>query len=276
MTIDAYPFVDAPLARLLEGAEAHANSRFVESRARIAPEVGACWMRAGGAAAMFDGVGSPLTQTFGLGLSEPVTVDGLHTIESFFESRGSDVFQEVSPIADLSALALLTERGYRPCELTSVMFRPLQTAVAAEPGHASATARPARPEELARWAELTMRGWSEASGVVEFMRDFNKVVAGAEDAYPFMAEIDGDSVASGLLTMHDGVALLAGASTVPEARGRGAQRALLAARLRFAAEHGCPLAMMCAAPGSGSQRNAERHGFRIAYTRIKWRKHTQR
>ena len=30
--------------------------------------------------------------------------------------------------------------------------------------------------------------------------------------------------------------------------------------------------MMCAQPGSASQRNAERHGFRIAYTRMKWRK----
>jgi hypothetical protein len=29
---------------------------------------------------------------------------------------------------------------------------------------------------------------------------------------------------------------------------------------------------MGALPGSGSQRNAERHGFRIAYTRIKWRR----
>ena len=28
--------------------------------------------------------------------------------------------------------------------------------------------------------------------------------------------------------------------------------------------------MMGALPGSASQRNGERHGFRIAYTRIKW------
>jgi hypothetical protein len=27
---------------------------------------------------------------------------------------------------------------------------------------------------------------------------------------------------------------------------------------------------MVTQPGSGSQRNAERHGFRIAYTRTKW------
>jgi len=28
--------------------------------------------------------------------------------------------------------------------------------------------------------------------------------------------------------------------------------------------------MMVAAPGSASQRNAERNGFRVAYTRTKW------
>jgi hypothetical protein len=41
----------------------------------------------------------------------------------------------------------------------------------------------------------------------------------------------------------------------------------------FFREHGAPIfiAMMGALPGSGSQRNAERHGFRIAYTRVKWR-----
>ena len=70
--------------------------------------------------------------------------------------------------------------------------------------------------------------------------------------------------------IHEGVALLAGASTIPSARNRGAQRALLEARLRHAASQGCDLAMMGASPGSTSQKNAERQGFRIAYTRIKW------
>jgi hypothetical protein len=74
------------------------------------------------------------------------------------------------------------------------------------------------------------------------------------------------------LSIHECVALFAGASTIPGRRGLGAQRALLDARLRFAADQRCDLAMMCAAPGSASQRNAERHGFRIAYTRIKFRR----
>jgi hypothetical protein len=58
---------------------------------------------------------------------------------------------------------------------------------------------------------------------------------------------------------------------VPDGRHRGAQLALLAARLNVASGLGCDLAMMAALPGSGSQRNAERNGFRIAYTRTKWR-----
>jgi hypothetical protein len=40
--------------------------------------------------------------------------------------------------------------------------------------------------------------------------------------------------------------------------------------VNLAVSRGCDLAMVCIEPGSASQRNAERQGFRIAYTRIKW------
>jgi hypothetical protein len=54
-------------------------------------------------------------------------------------------------------------------------------------------------------------------------------------------------------------------------RRHGLQAALLEARLRYAFERGSLLAMMVTEAGSQSQRNAERQGFRIAYTRTKWR-----
>jgi hypothetical protein len=103
------------------------------------------------------------------------------------------------------------------------------------------------------------------------MLDLMRGSARRAKALPFLAELDGRPVAAGALSITDGVALLAGASTIPEARKQGAQLALLGARLRYAVERGCDLAMMCAQPGSASQRNAERHGFRVAYTRTKWR-----
>jgi GNAT superfamily N-acetyltransferase len=86
-----------------------------------------------------------------------------------------------------------------------------------------------------------------------------------------VAEVDGQMIAAGALCIGEGVALLAGACTIPEWRKQGAQRALLENRLRYGALQGCDLAMMVAAPGSASQRNAQRQGFHIAYTRIKWR-----
>jgi len=53
------------------------------------------------------------------------------------------------------------------------------------------------------------------------------------------------------------------------------QAALLQERMRYAFDHGCDLAMLVAEAGSESQRNAERKGFRIAYTRMKWRLSSQ-
>ena len=87
----------------------------------------------------------------------------------------------------------------------------------------------------------------------------------------FIAELDGKPGAAGALCLHDGVALFAGASTIPEMRRRGLQAALLEARKRYAFDTAIELAMMVTEAGSQSQRNAERQGFRIAYTRTKWR-----
>ena len=271
MTPQSFPFVDLDLARRLEGTEGHANAKFVESRARRVPETGACWTEVAGTYGLFDGVGSPCTQTFRLGMFEPVTDSALDTLETFFASRGSDTFHEVSPLADPSALTLLNARGYRPCELTSVLFQPLPISGDDLASQNLIVGRIA-PTEQGLWAETAVRGWGASAELREFMSSFGSTSAGAEDTYPFLATLDGAPVATGSLVMCNDVALLAGASTVPEARGRGAQRALLGARLRFASSMGCTIAMMCAAPGSSSQRNAERSGFRIAYTRVKWHK----
>lgn len=77
-------------------------------------------------------------------------------------------------------------------------------------------------------------------------------------------------VATGLIVCHNDVALLAGASTLPAYRGRGVQNALLHARLAYAVANNCDVAMVVTEPGSPSQRNAERNGFRVAYTRTQW------
>ena len=214
---------------------------------------------------------APLSQTFGLGLFSPPTPAQLDELESFFRDRGADVFHEVSPLADPAVLTVLPERGYHPVELTSVMHMRL-TARGAPAREAPSTlvVRTVTKDEADVWAETAARGWGDTPELAAFVRELGSVTAQSRGTVCFVAEWSGQPIAAAALGIHDGVALLAGASTDPAFRGRGAQAALLDARLRHAVSTGCDIALMGAAPGSGSQRNAERQGFRIAYTRIKW------
>ena len=265
---------DHALSCRLERAEMCANARFVEARARVAPDSGAHWIEVAGAYAMFDAPHSPCTQTFGLGLFQMPAAADMDRIEAFFMDRGAPVMHEVSPLADKALLPMLHERGYRPLELSNVLFLPVGgEASAASPsagGGDSLRARIVGGDEKDLWARTMAEGWREFTEFADYVRDLTAVSAAIEGNTLFLAELDGRPIAAGGLAMHGGVALLAGASTIPEWRRRGAQNLLLASRLHHAARSGCDLAMFCAEPGSSSQRNAQRHGFQIAYTRIKW------
>ncbi len=262
-------FADLDLARRLERAERDAKARFVEARARLDPPVSAEWVDVNGTYAMFDGAASLLTQTFGFGMWSPATAADLERIERFYDERSAPVHHEVCPLADPAHLDCLGERGYRPMELSNVLYR---STAPSSPAATAVTVRIAEGEARTVWADTLTQGWSDQHEVAAVIGDFARVMAARSDAWLFLAEEARGAIAAGSLSIAGGVALLAGASTIPEARRRGAQSALLAARLAFAAGAGCDVAMLVALPGSGSQRNAERHGFRVAYTRTKWRR----
>lgn len=268
---ESLPFSDITLSRRLERAEARSNAEFVEARAKLFPDSGAQWIEVAGAYVMYDGVASPLTQTFGLGLFQPATSAEMDVIEEFFRERGAEVFHEVSPLAEPTSLAVLNERGYQPIEFTSVMYRPVGSNTNLRTSHNERIrVRLIEDGEQELWARTAAKGWSEFSELADFIYEIGRVSAESTHAFSFLAELDGQQIATGALSICDRVALLAGASTIPEARRQGAQLALLESRLRYASEQGCDIATMGALPGSASQRNAERHGFRIAYTRTKW------
>jgi len=271
----AYQFADIDLARRLERAEAHGNVEFVEARKRAFPDRDAAWVEVAGTYAMFDGVGSPVTQTFGLGIFEPITAEQLSEIEEFFRSRGAEVFHEVCPLADPSVFDLIRERDYKPVEFSNVLYRPIDRDLRLQGSRNNEIkVRVVEKDEVDLWAETACEGWSEFPEVTDFLKELNQVRAHST-GLSFLAELNGQPIAAGALTIAGGIALLAGASTVPSARRQGAQNALLEERLRYAAAQGCTDAMMVTLPGSGSQRNSERNGFRIAYTRTKWRQDLQ-
>jgi len=219
---------------------------------------------------VFDGVDSPITQSFGLGIFEELSSDSLDVIEHFFLDRAAPVLHEVSPLAGVAALDLLCKRNYRPIEISNVLYRSVEQPTAESQSQISV--RIIGLEEAQLWANVSARGWAhEHPELMDFLLQLGVISAARKDGLCFLAAVDGEPGAAGVLSIHDNVALFGGASTIPELRCRGLQAALLHERMRYAFDHGCDLAMMVTLPGSESQRNAERKGFQIAYTLTKWK-----
>src|SRR6185369_2401848 len=97
------------------------------------------------------------------------------------------VFHEVSPLADPSTLPLLNSRGYRPIEMSTVLFRGLEFGVPPLGGEDSPlkaglkTAIQTRiigESEADLWAATSAAGWStEMEGLEDFMLGFGKIAA---------------------------------------------------------------------------------------------------
>jgi GNAT superfamily N-acetyltransferase len=265
------------LARRLEATDALAGVEFACSWARLNSFTGQVVLPVAGGHAGFGGVDSPVTQAFGLGLNGPVTEADMAAMEEFYQSHGAPVNIETCPLADPSLLNLLNERSYRPIEYSNVFVRELgRTDVQAWPDPTSSVkVRKPAIEEVTDYSVVVIKSFLENAEVSSQLVDVFTSCFHAAGTFFFIAELDGVSAGGGMMSIHQGVASLGGAGTLPEFRNRGVQKALLLARLATAAKNGCDLAMVATAPGSGSQRNVERQGFRVVYTRTKFLKDFQ-
>jgi ribosomal protein S18 acetylase RimI-like enzyme len=107
-------------------------------------------------------------------------------------------------------------------------------------------------------------------GAPEAFRDLLTPLYQMENSVSFAACVGGEPVAcgTGLVIPEHRILALCGAGTEVEFRGRGVQTALLQARLAAAAAAGCEYAVVVTQGGTTSQRNCERLGFRVAYSKI--------
>lgn len=270
-------FSDLSLASRLEMTDALAGVEFARAWARFNSFDGIVSLPVAGGHAAFGGIESPLTQAFGLGLNGPVTEADMAALEEFYTALGAPVNLETSPLADVSLLRLLNERGYRPIEYSNVFARELSTSdlgVWPDP-KSNVSVRFAKPDEAEEYSSIVGRSFLEGAEIPQSLLDIFKSCFQAVGAFFFLAEIGGAAAGGGMMSVHRGVASLGGAGTLPEFRNRGVQRALLLARLAAAAKSGCEFAMVATNPGSGSQRNVERLGFRLVYTRTKFLRELQ-
>jgi MOSC domain-containing protein YiiM/GNAT superfamily N-acetyltransferase len=144
-------------------------------------------------------------------------------------------------------------------------------AAAAEPAIPGLTIREVGPAEAALWAEAPEPAADRddrrpRSLAAEAWHATTPLVAETPGHHLFLAELDGRPVGAGLLVRRGRTGLIRAGAVHPDARGRGIQRALIAARARVAGEHGCDTVSSHAEPDSTSIRNLAALGFRPVHT----------
>ncbi len=258
-------FIDLEFARRLEMAET-TGPDCVEAIRRAKPSRHIAVETIAGGVAFFGGPAFPANQIVGMGLYREVTSDDVDRVEHFYRSLGVPSTVVVSPLADPALVALLGQRGYRIAEFNSVLIRRIAAAEPFTPPAGLAIERVAA-ETATLWRRTIARGFSDVVLVSEDVFDGFASLPGSLD---FLARVEGKVAGgcSGRIIAEARIAALYGTATLPEFRRHGVQSTVIACRLHEAALAGCEYAVVSTQPGSGSQRNMERRGFRVAYTKV--------
>jgi ribosomal protein S18 acetylase RimI-like enzyme len=175
---------------------------------------------------------------------------------------------DVCPYADPSLFEALNQRGFQVAEFNQTLARWISPTEPFGARVGGVEIRRIRKEEAEEWTTLPARvffgdKWQQFAG-------FFHPWAMPDNALTLAAVVKGRIVgtASGLIVPEHKLAAFFGAATLPEFRTRGIQSAFMQQRLKVAQQAGCDLAVTLTTPGTTSQRNVERAGFRVAYTKV--------
>jgi GNAT superfamily N-acetyltransferase len=262
--------VNKAMAQRLEGTEARNNIDYVHALEKLLPGSRAQFLPIAGGYAIFHVPHSPINRATGLGFSEPVSDDHMDQVENFFRSVGMPAQVDVCPLVDHSLLARLSERGYRILHFFNVHVRALTSDDARDSTSLSIQVQPVGPAKAELWMETVARGFIGTDEVPpgNISTMFARLAYHRPGVTCFLAFVNGEAAAGAALSMRDGVATLFSTSTRPAFRRSGCQTALLQARLAVAASAGCDVVAVLTTPGSDSERNVQRHAFKIAYTKL--------
>lgn len=230
----------------------------------------------GDAAAVLGEPGSPFNKLIGLGFGRLPRPDELDVVEAAHQQHRLRVQVELSTLADPAVGRMLTALGYQLIGFENLLARRLADVPDLVTG-AVEVSQVVGDEESEEWIRVVTDAFlhpdvfdgpesHEAFDRATLERTY-RFAAAVPGMSRLQAALDGRMAGGASLYLHDNVAMLCGAATLPSCRRRGVQSALLHARLAQARAAGCDLAVVTTQPGSKSQENVQRAGFELAYSR---------
>jgi GNAT superfamily N-acetyltransferase len=262
-------FVDKALARRLESCEEMPQVYYARAFQKTRPEVGAAEEEICGGHMVFAGLGSPIGRATGIGFASTLSTADLDGIEQFYRERKAPSQVDLTPMHEPAVFEMFKDRGYAITELNNVLYRKLDATEKFPSPPEPCQIRRSHGDESAVTGAIVESAFFP-DGAPEGFRGLIAPLYEMENALAFVATVDDKPVAcgTGLIIKEHGVFALCGAGTLAEFRGRGLQTALLRARMAAAVSAGCEYAVVVTQGGTTSQRNAERLGFRVAYSKV--------
>jgi GNAT superfamily N-acetyltransferase len=253
------------LAQRLETAEAIDAAGCAEAQCRVDPSCDAVVKPIGGGVAVYCGSESPLTHSVGVGMHGPVAAEELDELEAFFRDRGALVTIDLCPHSDSTLRELLADRGYRILEFINIMARSLSPDDRIAVPDFEVRQAESHQDEL--YVKTVIGGFFGRENLSEQESRLGTTLFHMPCTSGYLAWLDSQAIGGGGISIRNRVASLFGDATRPDFRCRGVHSALIRARMSAAKDAGCDLITAGAVPGGGSQRNYERTGFQVAYTK---------
>jgi GNAT superfamily N-acetyltransferase len=209
---------------------------------------------------------SMLERAVGVGIETPADEETLEAICEWFDERGTDLFVPLAPGARPDELAdWLARRGFEPAWAWMKFLRGVDPL----PEESERVrVEPAGPEQADEFGRIV----ATVFAMPEFTAGWLAALVGRPGWTIHLAWDGRTAAGAAALYVEDRAGYLGFGAVLPEHRGKGAQRALLAARIRAAAKLGCGLLVTetgARVPGKPdfSYRNILRAGFEEQYER---------
>jgi GNAT superfamily N-acetyltransferase len=251
---------DLALAIRLEQAAAAFGYDAVQTHRGLFPQSSAEAVAFGSGVSLFLNEESPLTQVRGAGMSGVMAASDVDEMEAFFNERMAPVTITVTPFADSALLTHLSRRGYEFGCFLNTLVRDVS------PADVSIDSDVVLAGDEREWSLTMAEAFFDV--VTPMGIELGRTLFRVPTCRNLIIRAGAEPAAGAQLEIRNGLGVLQCDGTLARFRGEGLQSKLIRARLSLAAEAGCDLVTADTAPGSQSQRNYERLGFRVVYTKI--------
>ena len=273
------------LARECESLIALDRVEFAQTLKKLNPGSGACFIKLGSGYAVFTGVNSPLTKAAAIGFDDNFDPEQITEFEKFCSVNNCPAVIEVSQLAGLDLTKELVKRGFVISEYTNALVLKIESGLVHNEKSLD-DIKIVGDDDLDDYIRTTTDGFLNFNAKtdvpdekMQLFRQESDIISQVFYHQPnsvcFIAVYENQPAGSAAFFTYKDSSLFLGTTTLPAYRLRGIQTNLIKKRINYAGSKNISSVYSITYPGSLSQHNLEKAGFRVLCGRVTFRKELQ-